>query len=555
MRILTLAIALSLGLAGCAHKHGHDQAAVAEPAPPPASAQSETLDRIEVSGSRIGAMHAPAKMVAEFVAPAPLPVDRENYAQVDENPIHLVEKQPLSTFSIDVDTGSYSNVRRMLNAGRLPSADAVRSEEFLNYFDYGYAVPERGGQPFSVTTEIAPSPWHRNRHLLLVGLKGYEVPKAQVPAANLVFLIDTSGSMHSADKLALLKQSFRLLVQQLRPQDRVAIVAYAGSAGLVLESTPGSDKASILASLDRLQAGGSTHGSAGIQLAYDVAQQHFIAGGANRVILASDGDFNVGTVNHEALKDLVAEKRKTGIALTTLGFGGGNYNDALAEQLANVGNGQHAYIDTLNEGRKVLVESLSSTLLTIAADVKVQIEFNPAVVAEYRLIGYENRLLRREDFSNDQVDAGEIGAGHSVTALYELALTGSGGEAIEPLRYATQAAADGNPKAAELAHLRLRYKSPGEDVSRLIETPILRRDIAGEASERLRFASAVAGFAEALRGGRHLGDWTLDDVLATARSARGEDAFGYRGEFLQLVEMARALSSQRPQDGHLAAPE
>jgi Ca-activated chloride channel family protein len=488
---------------------------------------------------------APALLYAP-AAPPPPPqdeVNRENYADLDTNPIQRVAEQPVSTFSIDVDSGSYANVRRMLVAGSLPPSDAVRVEEMINYFDFGYTPPASTDTPFSVTTELAPSPWNANRQLLLVGIKGYEVAPERIPASNLVFLIDTSGSMQSPDKLELLKQAFAQMVETLRPKDRVSIVTYAGSAGLVLPSTPGSEKDAILASLEQLYAGGSTNGGAGIELAYATAQQHFIEGGVNRVILATDGDFNVGNVDIDGLKTMVEAKRESGIALTTLGFGTGNYNDALSEQLADIGNGNHAYIDTLSEARKVLIDELSSTMLTIAKDVKIQIEFNPAVVAEYRLIGYENRALRREDFNNDQVDAGEIGAGHDVTALYELALVGSPGESVDPLRYGGTAAAAPAGDTSEIGFLRLRYKPPQSDTSRLIERPIATASLQKRASERLQFAASVAAFADALRGGKHLGRWNLDDVATLAKNAQGKDRDGYRGEFVALVEQARALQA------------
>lgn len=489
------------------------------------------LDGAKASGSRIAPMEPP-----------PL-ASTENYAAIKDNGILRAAETPVSTFSIDVDTGSYANVRRLLNGGQLPPSDAVRAAEFINYFDYGYAPPAKRDQPFSVTTEMAPSPWNPKRHLLLVGIKGYEVPKADIPAANLVFLVDSSGSMQSPDKLDLLKQGFAAMARQLRPQDRVAIVAYAGSAGLVLPATAGDDTATILAALDSLQAGGSTNGGAGIELAYAVARQHFVEGGVNRVILASDGDFNVGSVSVDALTTMVADKRRSGIGLTVLGFGGGNLNDHLAEQLANNGNGNYFYIDTLGEGRKVLVDQLASTVLTIAEDVKIQIEFNPAQVEEYRLIGYENRLLEREDFNNDRVDAGEIGAGHNVTALYEISLVGSQSAASDPLRYAGTATSTGTA-GDEIAFLRLRYKVPGEGTSQLIETPLHRSMIAGMASERLNFVAAVAGFADALRGGTHLAGWTMADLGRMASASRGPDPDGYRGEFLQLVERAQSLSMQ-----------
>jgi Ca-activated chloride channel family protein len=377
----------------------------------------------------------------------------------------------------------------------------------------------------------------------MIGIKGYDVPKAELPPSNLVFLIDTSGSMQDPNKLPLLKQSFAQLVEQLRPQDKVTMVVYAGSAGLVLEPTSGADKDTILAALNKLEAGGSTNGGQGIQLAYAMAKQAYIKHGVNRVILATDGDFNVGVTNPKALETLVADQRQHGIALTTLGFGQGNYNDAMAERLADVGDGNHAYIDTLQEARKVLVQEMQSTLLTIAKDVKIQIEFNPAQVAEYRLIGYENRMLRREDFNNDKVDAGDIGAGHEVTALYELTLVGSGGERLPALRYAPVAEAVSQGKGGELAHLRLRYKRPGEDTSRLIETPIARphepRRYAPSAS--LRFATAVAAYADALRGGKNIGDWRWQDIDRAARQALGRDPWNERAEFVELVGAARKL--------------
>lgn len=469
----------------------------------------------------------------------------EKYAHLNDNPVQLTIENPVSTFSIDVDTGSYSNVRRMLNNGSLPPADSVRAEEFINYFDYGYEPPRDLSQPFSVTTEIAPAPWSNQRHLLLIGIQGYKVAKEKIPASNLVFLIDSSGSMNSSDKIELLKASFKQMVAQLREQDRVSIVVYAGSAGLVLPPTPGNEHKKIIGALNQLQAGGSTNGGAGIELAYKMAQKAFIEHGVNRVILATDGDFNVGTVSTEALKTLIADKRKSGIALTTLGFGQDNYNDELAEQLADIGNGNHFYIDTLNEGRKVLVDELSATTLTIAKDVKIQIEFNPTIVTEYRLIGYANRMLKREDFNNDKIDAGDIGAGHNVTALYEITLQGSGGQQVDPLRY-------GNSdkkieKGSELAFLRLRYKKPESDTSQLIEQPIEKTTIAKESSERLRFATAVAAFADSLRGGTHLESFGTDKIASLARSSLGSDAFGYRAEFVSLIERTNKLQTPTKQ--------
>ena len=477
------------------------------------------------------------------------PLDRENYAHFRDNPVKRVQEEPVSTFSIDVDTGAYANMRRFLNSARLPPRDAVRVEEMINYFAYDYPLPENREPPFRVMTELAPSPWNTRTHLLHVGIKGYEVSRNDLPPANLVFLLDVSGSMRSPDKLDLLKSALTLLSRQLGPRDRVSIVVYAGASGVVLEPVPGDRTALIQAALARLSAGGSTNGGAGIRLAYAMAEQALIPGGINRVLLATDGDFNVGTVNFEALKDLVAAKRKTGIALTTLGFGVGNYNDHLMEQLADAGNGNYAYIDTLQEAQKVLVDERSSTLATIAGDVKIQIEFNPAVVEEYRLIGYENRALQREDFNNDAVDAGEIGAGHTVTALYELALVGSGGSLNDPLRYAPPAA-EVSGRDDEIAFLRLRYKRPNEHSSRLLERPLRRSEIVASlahSSDTFRFAAAVAAFGQKLRGGRYTGEFDYDQVLDLARGARGEDRFGYRGEFLKLVALARSLDGSTAQ--------
>ncbi len=471
---------------------------------------------------------------------------RENYAHLDDNPLKRVTEHPVSTFSVDVDTGAYSNTRRMLNAGRLPVQDAVRVEEFINYFGYDYPAPTSRSRPFNIITELGPNPWNARTKLLQIGLKGYEVPKSQIPASNLVFLIDVSGSMRSDDKIGLLKTSLELLTRELREQDRISIVVYAGASGVVLEPVSGTEKGRIIAALNSLSAGGSTNGAAGIRLAYAMAEQAFVEGGINRVLLATDGDFNVGTTSFEALKDLIEEKRETGISLTTLGFGTGNYNDHLMEQLADAGNGNYAYIDTLNEARKVLVEQMSATLQTIAKDVKIQIEFNPQLVAEYRLVGYENRVLAREDFNNDKVDAGEIGAGHTVTAIYEVALAGSDGERVEPLRYQSRQSASVE-QGDELAFLRLRYKAPDGETSKLIEQPVrkadLRREL-GQTSADFRFAAAVAGFGQLLRGGKYMESFGYEDVRTLANSARAADPFGYRGEFVALVNLAQSVSGQ-----------
>ena len=467
---------------------------------------------------------------------------REQYQKLASNPVLAVAEQPVSTFSIDVDTGSYANVRRFLNSGSLPPKDAVRLEELVNYFPYAYPLP-KGDTPFGVSTELARSPWNADALLLRVAIRADDLQVEAMPPANLVFLVDVSGSMDRREGLPMVQASLKLLVDQLRPQDRVALVTYAGNANVLLASTAGSEKTKIRAAIEQLSAGGSTAGESGIQLAYQQAQQGFIDKGINRILLATDGDFNVGISDFETLKQLATDKRKTGVSLTTLGFGTDNYNEQLMEQLADAGDGNYAYIDNLREARKVLVEQLSSTLAVVAKDVKIQLEFNPAEVSEYRLLGYENRALQREDFSNDKVDAGEIGAGHRVTALYEIVPAGSQGW-LAPLRY-TQTA-KGASKSGELALLRLRYKKPDESRSQLFEVPIATPEqIAGinQASEDLRFAAAVAAFAQQLQGGKYTGSFALSDSAKLARAARGEDRFGLRAEFVQLVELAQSLQT------------
>jgi Ca-activated chloride channel homolog len=508
--------------------------------PVPGSSKSvPAAAREHVAGRRV-APHAPP-----VCCMGPAPQNRENYAKIDSNPVRRVAEHPVSTFSVDVDTGSYANVRRLLRQGQLPPQDAVRVEELVNYFDYAYTAPRDRGTPFNLHMEMAPTPWNAKTQLLHIGIQGWR-PEGPRKASNLVFLVDVSGSMQDADKLPLVKSALKLLTRQLNGADRISLVVYAGSSGVVLEPTPGDQTAKIEAALERLEAGGATHGSAGISAAYALAQQAFIDGGNNRVLLATDGDFNVGVTRFETLLDLVREKRKSGVALTTLGFGGGNYNDHLMEQLADAGDGNHAYIDTLSEAQKVLVDQRDATLETIARDVKIQIEFNPALVSEYRLIGYENRLLAREDFSNDKVDAGDIGAGHTVTALYELALAGSGGERIEPLRYG--AGHTVRATGDELAHVRLRFKRPDDGMdaaSRLIERPFRRSELTrAPASAAWQLAAAVAGFGQILRGGQYTEAFGYTAVERLLQSARGADADGYAGEFLQLVKLADALSTQ-----------
>ena len=558
---LTSLFATLIILAGCSEQPPSGQSLLpaedkptSQPQPPQilvdAGAKKEQLAEEEKIADTI----APAKVKRRAIkpmrstyiaamAPSPEPAfqtgDREPYATIDDNKVMLTRESPVSTLSVDVDTGSYSVVRRYINGGRLPPKNSVRTEELINYFNYHYPRPESRKQPIQLYTEVAPTPWNSNTKLLHVGAQGF-LPQKR-PAANLVFLLDVSGSMHSANKLPLLKASFKLLVNNLPAADRVSIVTYARNAGVGLKPTAGEPKSKILSALERLNAGGSTHGSAGIREAYRLAEQAQIDNGINRVILATDGDFNVGVVSHDKLIELIEKKRAKGISLTTLGFGSGNYNDKLMEQLADKGNGNYGYIDTISEAQKVLVDELASTLETIAADVKIQIEFNPAVVAEYRLIGYENRLLNREDFNNDKVDAGEIGAGHTVTALYEITLVDADNHRIDPLRYGPPTKNEMASNSNELAFLKLRYKLPNQKQSTLMQQPINRDGINNEPSQRFRFSTAVAAFGQLLRGGNHTGDLTHQSIIELANNARGEDHFGYRSEFVRMVRLAASL--------------
>ncbi|WP_282110920.1 vWA domain-containing protein [Shewanella algicola] len=477
------------------------------------------------------------------------PITNDKFATLVQNGNMVVSETPVSTFSIDVDTGSYSTTRRLINQGQLPAKNSVRVEELINYFSYDYPAPIDADVPFNVTTELAPSPYNQDTQLLRIGIKGYDIAADQLGASNLVLLLDVSGSMSSNDKLPLLKQALLMLSQQLSAQDKVSIVVYAGASGVVLDGVAGNDFTTISRALNQLNAQGGTNGSQGIQLAYQLAQKHFIEGGTNRVILATDGDFNLGMTDHQQLVDYVAAHSKTGIGLSTLGFGLGNYNDHLLEQLSNKANGQYSYIDTLNEARKVLVDQFSATLLTIAHDVKIQIEFNPAVVSEYRLIGYENRLLNRSDFNNDAVDAGEIGAGHSVTALYELRYNDSQNKLADPLRYSASMATDTDVSinSDEVAFLKLRYKAIGGQASQLLTYPITKPQQLShlhQASDDLRFAAAVAGFGQLLNHNNYVHDTDYAKLITLAESAMGQDRFGYRHEFVQLLKTAKVLSMQ-----------
>jgi Ca-activated chloride channel family protein len=502
-----------------------------EQAAPPQ--HSPALRVMDVEASADIAMEPPPGIAAYM----PPPENRERYANLEPNPVKRVAEEPVSTFSVDVDTASYANVRRFLNQGQLPPSDAVRVEEMLNYFRYAYAPPADRSRPFSVTTDVALTPWNPNTRLLRIGIKGYDVPHRGRPPANLVFLVDTSGSMDEPDKLPLVKTALSLLAGRLGPQDRVSIVAYAGAAGLVLEPTNSPSR--IKAALVNFQAGGSTAGGEGIQLAYATARANKIEGGINRVILATDGDFNVGISDTEQLKDLVRNNRDDGITLTTLGFGQGNYNDAMMEAIADHGNGNYSYIDSAMEAQKVLDEELSSTLFTIAKDVKIQVEFNPALVSEYRLIGYENRILKEEEFDDDAVDAGDIGAGHTVTALYEIVPAGAKGWLPERRYGANKPAAKPGP-AGEFAFVKLRYKLPNGERSMLLQQPLPTSLLASARAPAndMAFAAAVAAFGQKLKGDSRIGPFGWNDIRKLAGSQQGY----WRQEFGKLVELA---ASQR----------
>ncbi len=541
------ALALAMVLSGCAGSSGGSEVAstadeayadaaktTPPPPPPPPVPQrglaAEAMMATRMAPSAVGGVYAPPVMVATDPG-------RERYDGEEVSPVKLVSAEPVSTFSVDVDTGAYANSRRFLSQGQMPPRDAVRTEEMINYFRYDYPQPQTRDVPFSVTTDVARSPWNAGSYLMRIGLRGYDIAREERPPANLVFLMDVSGSMNDADKLPLVKTALSGLAGELGEQDRVSIVVYAGAAGLVLEPT--NDVRRIRTALDQLSAGGSTAGGAGLQLAYNIAEANMIEGGVNRVILATDGDFNVGVSDQGALVEMIEQNRDRGITLTTLGFGTGNYNEAMMEQIANKGNGNYAYIDSALEAKKVLVDEMSSTLFTIAQDVKIQVEFNPAVISQYRLVGYENRALREEDFDNDLVDAGDIGAGHQVTAIYEVVPTGAKGW-IAPRRYedAPPASAAGD-RAGEAAHVKLRYKLPGSDSSRLIETLVRSETLERAAAPTgdFAFAAAVAAFGQILRGDELMMGYSHDDIGQLAGS---QNDF-WRQEFLQLNALAAGL--------------
>ncbi|MGE0281155.1 MAG: von Willebrand factor type A domain-containing protein [Rhizobiaceae bacterium] len=526
----------------------------AAPAPEAAAGVAKNAPSSALQRGRIGAagekLYAPKPSEGLMPSDA-MPQPEENRDRIEDfksNPVKSTVEEPVSTFSIDVDTASYSFVRRSLKEGLLPQADTVRVEEMINYFPYDWRGPTTAETPFNSTVSVMPTPWNANTKLMHVAIKGFDVAPAQQPKANLVFLIDVSGSMDEPDKLPLLRSAFRMLVTKLRPDDTVSIVTYAGNAGTVLEPTKASERDKILQAIDNLAPGGSTAGEAGIREAYRLAQQSFVKDGVNRVMLATDGDFNVGQTDDDDLKRLIEDKRKSGVFLSVFGFGRGNLNDQMMQTIAQNGNGTAAYIDTLAEAEKVLVEDASSTLFPIAKDVKIQVEFNPQAIAEYRLVGYETRALNREDFNNDKVDAGEIGSGHSVTAIYEITPKGSPAQQIDDLRYgqATTNNPGGIANSDEYAFVKIRYKLPNEDISKLITTPVTKAneiqsfDAAGTDQ---RFSVAVAAFGQKLRGESPTADFGYDRITEIANAARGADPFGYRSEFLSLVRLASALDA------------
>jgi len=541
MRGMVLAgVAAAALLAACTSQDMADDTVAPPPPPPPPPSPA------------VAEMQSPVGFAKMAGAPAPIMVQpepefRDQYEDVDPNPVKLVSEEPVSTFSIDVDTASYANVRRFLEDGVLPPKDAVRIEELINYFDYTYPQPAEGDAPFSTQVNLMPSPFAEGRELMQIGIQGRDIDRDARPPINLTLLMDVSGSMFSDDKLPLAKQAIKLMLEEMEPTDTIAIVVYAGAAGEILAPTPVSEKRTIVAALEELRAGGSTAGGEGLRLAYSLAEQGLKEDAVNRVMLLTDGDFNVGISDPEQLEDFVSRKRETGIYLSVLGLGRGNYNDAMMQKIAQTGNGTAAYIDTLSEARKVLADDLSGNIFPIADDVKIQVEFNPARVAEYRLIGYETRLLDREDFNNDKVDAGDIGAGTSVTAIYEITPVGSDATQIDPLRYGDTDTSTAEP-SGEYAYVKLRYKAPGEDTSTLLERAVTgsdRVDNVEDAPQWARFATAVAGYGEMLKGGEALGTgFGWESIRNLANGAKGPDEFGYRAEFVQLTRLAETAEAQ-----------
>ena len=569
IQFLSFSIA-TLALAGCAHtqlkqsenaaQNDQIQVEVAMPSPAPVA---ESVSRVKATGSRVGISgHRPMSPVrssnpfmnlggSASIGGGPLEgrsvldQNTEKYQNTEINPVKSVSQEPVSTFSIDVDTGSYSNVRRYLSShGRLPPVDAVRLEEMINYFNYSYPQ-KKSVHPFTVDTETVDSPWKENAKIIRIGIKANDIEYKQLPAANLIFLVDVSGSMNSENKLPLVKQTLRILTEQLRPQDKVTIVTYSSGETVALAPTSGKDKDKILTVINQLQASGSTSGESAIQMAYEQARKSFIQNGINRILIATDGDFNVGVTDFETLKGMIAEKRKSGISFTTLGYGTGNYNEELMEQLADAGDGNYSYIDNEKEARKVVQRQISSTLATVAQDVKIQMEFNPATVKEYRLVGYENRMLKQEDFNNDKVDAGDIGAGHTVTALYEIIPVGQKGW-LSDSRY--QSKINHKTTTNEYAFLNLLYKQPAKANSILLTQPISTRSKPyQQASSDTQWALAVASYGQQLQGGQYNGSLLWNDIVKLAEKNKNHDPFGMKQEFIDLAKIAKSLSAENQQ--------
>jgi Ca-activated chloride channel family protein len=538
---VAVAATVVAALIACAKK----AADISSVQPSPPSSAPAAPEESQAVPSPVAQSFAMARQVAKEVAGDFAGFNTEAYDHIEDNRFHRVDADPLSTFSIDVDTASYANVRRFLADGGLPPAGAVRTEELVNYFRFAYPQPS-GADPFSITTELAECPWNPKHRLALIGLQGRAATGRDPAPRNLVFLLDVSGSMMPADKLPLVRKAMRMLTDVLTERDRVAIVVYAGASGLVLPSTPGDQKERIVEALERLEAGGSTNGADGIQLAYQVARRNFIRGGVNRVVLATDGDFNVGVTNQSDLVRLIEHERESGIFLSVLGVGTGNLKDSTMEKLADKGNGNYSYLDSVHEARKVLVQEVGGTLETIAKDVKIQVEFNPREVAAYRLIGYENRLLNHEDFNDDKKDAGEIGAGHSVTALYEIVPAGATLDTpgVDPLKYQRESREARAAASGELFTVKVRYKEPDGDTSRLSSRVLMNRPAAMTAN--LGFASAVAEFGMLLRESPDRGTASFESLTARARTFRGDDTDGYRAQFIQLAERAATLRERGP---------
>ncbi len=534
---LILPLVLAVALAGCSksQQYATDQV-MAEPMPSPSPAPMADAYSANMKMSNMTTQDA-----SGMVMPVPSPVEsQENYQKNAENEVKSTATQAVSTLSLDVDTGSYANVRRFIRQGQLPPVDAVRIEELLNYFPYSDVAPSKQ-HPFAISTELSTSPWTADNLLLRVGVKAVEVSAAKQPPANLVFLVDVSGSMESPDKLPLVQASLRVLTQKLRPQDRVSMIVYAGRTAIELPSTSGNEKAKILAAIDRLTAGGSTAGEAALKLAYQEAESHLIKGGINRILLMTDGDFNVGISNIDDIKAMIEKARDRGVSLSTFGFGEGNYNEHLMEQVANVGNGNYSYIDSIEESQKVLSDELASTFNTVAKDVKLQVEFNPALVKEWRLIGYENRVLNEQDFKNDKIDAAEIGAGKSVVALYELTPVGKSG-LFADRRYSEPTASATNPATRnELAFLRARYKQPDGDKSTEFAIPITPQ-VSRQPSADLMFSAAVAGYGQLLKNSKYRGQWSYAQSAALAQQGLGADQGGYRADFVKLAKLTDVVA-------------